>query len=228
MAADFFDGLVKTISQTTKELGKATKGLSERAEQTIEAQKIRNKIVGEEKIIEKIKVDIGDWIYKKHENGEGLDSELSVLCQEIDQHYLKIREFRDSAANIKGQKVCPSCEREVDMSVSFCPYCGTPCPTPEPAENVEGEAVQADPENEPEKTEAVKESESGNETDDVPVKESDNAECVVEERTEGSSEPEETEADEPTAEITESGENAEPEKGPEAETEEAVEEKTEE
>ena len=146
MAADFIDGLVKTISQTTKELGKATKGLSERAEQTIEAQKIRNRIAGEEKIIEKIKVDIGNWIYKKHADGEGLDSELSVLCQEIDQHYLKIREFRDSAANIKGQKVCPSCEREVDMSVSFCPYCGTPCPTPEPAENVEGEAVQAEEE----------------------------------------------------------------------------------
>ena len=144
MAADFIDGLVKTISQTTKELGKATKGLSERAEQTIETQKIRNRIAGEEKIIEKIKVDIGNWIYKKHADGEGLDSELSVLCQEIDQHYLKIREFRDSAANIKGQKVCPSCEREVDMSVSFCPYCGTPCPTPEAAEDVEGEAVPAE------------------------------------------------------------------------------------
>lgn len=144
MAADFIDGLVKTISQTTKELGKATKGLSERAEQTIEAQKIRNRIAGEEKIIEKIKVDIGNWIYKKHADGEGLDSELSVLCQEIDQHYLKIREFRDSAANIKGQKVCPSCGREVDMSVSFCPYCGTPCPTPEAAEDVEGEAVPAE------------------------------------------------------------------------------------
>lgn len=157
MAADFIDGLVKTISQTTKELGKATKGLSERAEQTIEAQKIRNRIAGEEKIIEKIKVDIGNWIYRKHADGEGLDSELSVLCQEIDQHYLKIREFRDSAANIKGQKVCPSCEREVDMSVSFCPYCGTPCPTPEPAENVEGEAVQAEEETKTEDTADVQE-----------------------------------------------------------------------
>ena len=157
MAADFIDGLVKTISQTTKELGKATKGLSERAEQTIEAQKIRNRIAGEEKIIEKIKVDIGNWIYKKHADGEGLDSELSVLCQEIDQHYLKIREFRDSAANIKGQKVCPSCEREVDMSVSFCPYCGTQCPTPEPAENVEGEAVQAEEETKTEDTADVQE-----------------------------------------------------------------------
>ena len=47
MAADFFDGLVKTISKTTKELGKTTKELGARAEQTNEAQKIRNKITGE-------------------------------------------------------------------------------------------------------------------------------------------------------------------------------------
>lgn len=186
MAADFIDGLVKTISQTTKELGKATKGLSERAEQTIETQKIRNRIAGEEKIIEKIKVDIGNWIYKKHADGEGLDSELSVLCQEIDQHYLKIREFRDSAANIKGQKVCPSCEREVDMSVSFCPYCGTPCPTPEPAENVEGEAVQAEEETKTEDTADVQEKAAG-----------------------GSNGSEEEKTGEPKTESAESEENAE-------------------
>ena len=137
MAAEIIDGLVKTLSKTTKEIGKATKELGARAEQGIEAQKIRNKIASEERIIEKIKVDIGDVIYRRHSQGDGIDSELSALCQEIDQHYLKVREYKDSAANIKGQKICPSCEREVDINVSFCPYCGTPCPTPEPAKDVE-------------------------------------------------------------------------------------------
>ena len=137
MSTDFFDGLVKTFSKTTRELGKTTRELGARAEQTIEIQKIRNKIAGEERIIEKIKVDMGDIIYRRHEAGDGIDSELSSLCQEIDQHLLKIREFKDNAANLKGQKICPSCEREVDMSVSFCPYCGTPCPNPEPTEVVE-------------------------------------------------------------------------------------------
>ena len=137
MAAEFFDGLVKTISKTTKELGKTTKEIGARAEQTIETQKIRNKIAGEERIIAKIKEDIGDVIYRRHSEGDGIDNELSSLCQEIDQHYLKIREFKDNAANLKGQKICPSCEREVDITVSFCPYCGTPCPTPEPAQDEE-------------------------------------------------------------------------------------------
>ena len=144
MAAEIIDGLVKTLSKTTKEIGKATKELGARAEQGIEAQKIRNKIAGEERIIEKIKVDIGDVIYRRHSQGDGIDSELSALCQEIDQHYLKVREYKDSAANIKGQKICPSCEREVDINVSFCPYCGTPCPTPEPAKDVEGDTVSSE------------------------------------------------------------------------------------
>ena len=137
MGTDFFDGIVKTFSKTTKELGKTTKELGARAEQTIETQKIRGKISGEERTIEKLKADLGDIIYKRHAEGEGIDGELSVICQEIDQHFLKIREFKDSAANLRGKKICPSCEKEVDLSVSFCPYCGTPCPTPEPAEPVE-------------------------------------------------------------------------------------------
>lgn len=152
MGTDFFDGIVKTFSKTTKELGKTTKELGARAEQTIETQKIRGKISGEERTIEKLKADLGDIIYKRHAEGEGIDGELSVICQEIDQHFLKIREFKDSAANLRGKKTCPSCEREVDLSVSFCPYCGTPCPTPEPTESVE-DPVEASEEETDEKGE---------------------------------------------------------------------------
>lgn len=156
MGTDFLDGIVKTFSKTTKELGKTTKELGARAEQTIETQKIRGKISGEERTIEKLKADLGDIIYKRHAEGEGIDGELSVICQEIDQHFLKIREFKDSAANLRGKKICPSCEREVDLSVSFCPYCGTPCRTPEPTESVEDpveEPVEASEEETDEKGE---------------------------------------------------------------------------
>lgn len=54
--------------------------------------------------IEKLKADLGDIIYKRHAEGEGIDGELSVICQEIDQHFLKIREFKDNAANLEGRK----------------------------------------------------------------------------------------------------------------------------
>lgn len=176
MGTDFFDGIVKTFSKTTKELGKTTKELGARAEQTIETQKIRGKISGEERTIEKLKADLGDIIYKRHAEGEGIDGELSVICQEIDQHFLKIREFKDSAANLRGKKICPFCEREVDLSVSFCPYCGTPCPTPEPTESVEDpveEPVEAseeetDEKGEPAEAEAETEAAQGSAKADEP------------------------------------------------------------
>ena len=211
MAAEFIDGLVKTISKTTKELGKTTKELGARAEQTIEAQKIRNRIAGEERIIEKIKEDIGDVIYRRHSQGDGIDNELSSLCQEIDQHYLKIREYKDNAANIKGQKICPSCEREVDITVSFCPYCGTPCPTPEPAEDVEGDAVQAE--------EAA---DGSNDTEEVQTEETQTAEQEqpVEEQ------PEEETVEEPSTE-EQPAEEAEVKEAEETPAEEAAEAKEE-
>lgn len=195
MGTDFFDGIVKTFSKTTKELGKTTKELGARAEQTIETQKIRGKISGEERTIERLKADLGDIIYKRHAEGEGIDGELSVICQEIDQHFLKIREFKDSAANLRGKKICPSCEREVDLSVSFCPYCGTPCPTPEPTESVEDpveEFVEAseeetDEKGEPAEAEAETEAAQGSAKAEEP-EEPENAEFQkeqpVEEKTE--------------------------------------------
>lgn len=124
MGTEFFDGLGETLSRTAKELG-------ERAEQLYGVQKIRNKISGEERIVEKVMTDIGNLIYKRHEEGEALDGELSVLCEEIHQHMMKIREYKGEAAAIRGQKICPSCEKAVDKDVSFCPYCGAECPEEE-------------------------------------------------------------------------------------------------
>ena len=200
MGTDFFDGIVKTFSKTTKEIGKTTKELGARAEQTIETQKIRGKISGEERTIEKLKADLGDIIYKRHAEGEGIDGELSVICQEIDQHFLKIREFKDSAANLRGKKICPSCEREVDLSVSFCPYCGTPCPTPcptpEPTESVEDpveefveEPVEAseeetDEKGEPAEAEAETEAAQGSAKAEEPENAEFQKEQPVEEKTE--------------------------------------------
>lgn len=132
MGTEFFDGLGETLTRTAKELG-------ERAEQIYETQKLRNKISGEERIIDKVMADIGNLIYKRHVNGEALDSELSVLCEEIQQHMLKIKEYRSSAADIKGQKICPSCEKAVDKEVAFCPYCGAECPNPEPVKEQDDE-----------------------------------------------------------------------------------------
>ena len=137
MARDFFDGLGDSISRKTRDLGKM-------AGQIYETQKIRSKVSSEEHMIAKLKADIGNYIYEKYQNGEEVEDALRGFCEEIQQHLEIIEGYRDSAAELKGQKICRSCGNSVDRSVSYCPYCGSPCPTPEPKE----EPV-AEPEKEP-------------------------------------------------------------------------------
>lgn len=127
MARDFFDGLGDSISRKTRDLGKM-------AGQIYETQKIRSKVSSEEHMIAKLKADIGNYIYEKYQNGEEVEDALRGFCEEIQQHLEIIEGYRDTAAELKGQKICRSCGNSVDRSVSYCPYCGSPCPTPEPKE----------------------------------------------------------------------------------------------
>lgn len=120
MGTDFFDGLGETLTRTAKELG-------ERAEQIYEVQKIRNKISGEERMVDKILIDMGNLVYKKFESGEETDPELAVLCEEVTQHIRRIKVYKNQAADMKGQKICVSCGKSIDKDVSYCPYCGTAC-----------------------------------------------------------------------------------------------------
>lgn len=130
MGADFFDGLGETLTKTAREIG-------ERAEQIYEVQKLRNRISGEERMVDKILTDVGNLIYKRFESGEEMEPEITVLCEEVRQHIRKIREYKRQAAGMRGQKVCRSCGKAIDKEVSYCPYCGTACAFEEPEPETE-------------------------------------------------------------------------------------------
>ena len=136
MARDFFDELSDTITRTTKDLGK-------KAGQLYEAQKIRSKISSEEQMVQKLKADIGNVIFEKYKEGAEVEEALKGFCEEIEQHLDIIDGYKDAAAEMKGRKICPVCGKSVDRSVSFCPYCGSVCPTPEP-EKAEGDVVDTE------------------------------------------------------------------------------------
>ena len=125
MANDFFDELGMTISKKAKDLGG-------KAETLYETQKIRNKMNSEEKAADKIKFDLGNLIYQRYADGSAVDGEVGALCEEISQHLQRAAAYREEAASLKGQKICPSCQKAVDKVASFCPYCGATCPSTEP------------------------------------------------------------------------------------------------
>lgn len=137
--SSFWDDLGNTLT-------KKAKGLSSRAENLYEIQKIRNKLSAQERMTEKLMMDIGKMIYTRYEHGEAVDGEVGAICEEISQHMLEADHFRDAIAASKGEKFCPACHKAVMREASFCPYCGAACPTAELEEKATDVIEQADEE----------------------------------------------------------------------------------
>lgn len=94
--ANFWDDLGNTLTRKAK-------GLSSRAENLYEIQKIRNKLSAQERMTEKLMMDIGKLIYTRYEHGEAVDGEVGAICEEISQHMLEADHFRDAIAASKGE-----------------------------------------------------------------------------------------------------------------------------
>ena len=137
--SSFWDDLGNTLTRKAK-------GLSSRAENLYEIQKIRNKLSAQERMTEKLMMDIGKMIYTRYEQGEAVDGEMGAICEEISQHMLEADHYRDAIAASKGEKFCPACHKAVMREASFCPYCGAACPTAELEEKAADVIEQADEE----------------------------------------------------------------------------------
>ena len=189
--ANFWDDLGNTLTRKAK-------GLSSRAENLYEIQKIRNKLSAQERMTEKLMMDIGKLIYTRYEHGEAVDGEVGAICEEISQHMLEADHFRDAIAASKGEKFCPACHKAVMREASFCLYCGAACPTAEleekatdvieQAEEELKDAAEAEVTEAEEVTETVKTEEAAPEAE---VSEETDTQEVVEEAEETATESEE-------------------------------------
>ena len=186
--SSFWDDLGNTLTRKAK-------GLSSRAENLYEIQKIRNKLSAQERMTEKLMMDIGKMIYTRYEQGEAVDGETGAICEEISQHMLEADHYRDAIAASKGEKFCPACHKAVMREASFCPYCGAACPTAELEEKAAADVIEQADEELKEAAEA--------EVTEVP----ETAEAVeTAEATEVAAEPEETVE---ASEVVETAETAE-------------------
>lgn len=175
MGKEFFDGLGEAITKTARELGG-------RAETFYETQKMKNRISGEERQIQKIMAEIGKIIYRRYLDGTPLEDSQKMLCEQIDQRMEKIARYKESLAGVKGRKICPSCGSSVDGSASFCPHCGAACPTreteAEAGDVVEGTAEEVDVE---EQSEEEKQEEDVSQKEEVKEDTNEEAEAAEEE-----------------------------------------------
>lgn len=201
MAKDFFGSLSETISKTAREL-------SGRAEEAYETQRIKNKISGEERQVEKAMADLGRIIYKRYKAEIPVDDAQKALCEQIDQRMEQIAKYKSdiSELKVKCKRFCPACGSPIDKNAAFCSRCGAACPTEEPEEKAGDDVIEGTAE----EVEEVR--------DDV-IEET--AEEVMEAAEEASEEVSEETAEETTEDISEkvSEESAEENVSTEAEEE---------
>lgn len=167
MAKDFFGSLGETITKTAREL-------SGRAEEVYETQRIRNRISGEKRQVEKAMADLGKIIYKRYKDGIPMDEEEKALCEQIDQRMEQIEKYKSEMDNVKGNRFCPSCGNPLGRNDAYCSMCGAACPVPEPEEEA-GDTVDGTAEEvyEAEESETVETAETAEEEENQTVDVSD-------------------------------------------------------
>ena len=119
MTGDFFTDFGETISKAAKDLGN-------RADSFVETQKIRAKILSEQKMIEKDFTDLGKIIYKKYVDGEPLDETMAEVCEDVTQRKIAIAAYRETIAKMNGETICAACGASVPADAAFCMLCGAP------------------------------------------------------------------------------------------------------
>lgn len=182
MAKDFFGSLGETLTKTAKEL-------SGRAEEVYETQRLKNKISGEERQIEKAMADLGRIIYKRYKKEIPVDDAQKALCEQIDQRMEQIEKYKTdiSELKVKNKRFCPSCGSPLAKDDVFCSQCGAACPTVEPEEDAGDDVIEGTAEEVAEETAT----EETDETVEEAAEAEEAAQTDAEEQTEAEGEKEE-------------------------------------
>ncbi|MBR1555108.1 MAG: zinc-ribbon domain-containing protein [Oscillospiraceae bacterium] len=99
----------------------ATRGVSENAKSAAEVNNLKRKILYEEERIVEVFADIGKKYYKNPDEDRAV---LKVLCDDVDTRRKRIMQMRKELNSIRGCKICPKCDAEVDQKFQFCSVCG--------------------------------------------------------------------------------------------------------
>jgi predicted RNA-binding Zn-ribbon protein involved in translation (DUF1610 family) len=126
-----------TFKKFGEKISNAAKSTAKKSEELIETGKVRSKIRENEAEIEKLKKDIGEATYVKYNEGGVIFDEAKVLCESIKAAEENIAVLEEQILRLRRVRVCSSCGKEVEDTVSFCPVCGhkfEPLPEPEKEE----------------------------------------------------------------------------------------------
>ncbi len=154
------------LSKLGKKASEAYGATAEKTSKIAKEAKLKMKINENKSDIKDLYTEIGKKVYEKHVREENIDisTELEEECTKIDVLSAEIETCLKSILELKDQKVCPKCNKTIEKTSAFCPYCGEKQEETEATEEAkepeavleELETVEIKPENETEK-EIVKE-----------------------------------------------------------------------
>ena len=147
------------LSKLGKKASEAYGATAEKTSKIAKEAKLKMKINENKSDIKDLYTEIGKKVYEKHVREENIDisTELEEECTKIDVLSAEIETCLKSILELKDQKVCPKCNKTIEKTSAFCPYCGEKQEETEATEEAkEPEAVENKQEKETEK-EIVKE-----------------------------------------------------------------------
>lgn len=118
MADIKFDELGRTISNAAENVGRKT-------ELFLEIQKMKSRLHSAQRAVEKSCRELGELIYRRYDEGEKMDSEVSLICEDIDQMKEVMEELQEELAAKKGKRICPVCQAEIAKESVYCMRCGS-------------------------------------------------------------------------------------------------------
>lgn len=114
-------------------LANKSKDVAEKAKKLAEVTGLNAQVVSKESEIKTAYGEIGKMIYENKAAWKDVD--LSELIGKIEGIEAEIDKLKEEIRVTKGVKICTNCGEEIDITVAFCPKCGTPAPkVEEPAE----------------------------------------------------------------------------------------------
>ena len=115
-----FNKIGDAVSDASRNVNEKTKNMSD-------TSNLKRKILYEEERIMEIFTDIGKVYYKTPENTD----ELKAYCDDIDTRKRRIKKMKFELQGLKGVRICPKCQAEVQDKFQFCGICGAKLPTSE-------------------------------------------------------------------------------------------------
>ena len=103
----------------------ASKTVSDQAKSASEVNNLKRKILYEEERIVEVFADIGKKYYKNPDEDPAV---LKALCDDVDTRRKRIKQMRFELNSIRGYKICPKCDAEVNEKFQFCGVCGARLP----------------------------------------------------------------------------------------------------